>query len=79
MKVYQGYGTPAQTIQSIRIDFDFGSSGITSLQRLSRDTCFVETVNLTSDGRSLYHLDLVLDGGAGDLFKFNNGGTFVGP
>jgi hypothetical protein len=46
---------------------------------LSRDTGFVETVNLTSDGSSLYHLDLVLDGGTGDLFKFNNGGTFVGP
>jgi hypothetical protein len=71
--------TPAQTQQQIRLDFDFGGSGITSLQRLSRDTGLVETVNLVSDGGSLYHLDLLLEGGTGDLFKFNNGGTFVGP
>jgi len=71
--------TPAQTQQQIRMDFDFGVSGITNLQRLSRDTGLVETVNLTSDGGSQYHLDLTLDGGTADLFKFNNGGTFVGP
>ena len=72
-------GTPAETQQEIRLDFNFGVRGITSLQRLSRNTGMVETVNLVFDGGSLYHLDLILDGGTGDLFKFNNGGTFVGP
>ena len=73
-----GIGLPAETRQRIRIHFDFGNSGINSLQRLSRDTGLVEKVALVSDGGSRYHLDLVLDGGTGDLFKFNNGGTFVG-
>ena len=70
-------GTVAATSQEIRLDFDFGASGITNLLRLSRDTGLVETVNLVSDGGSLYHLDLTLEGGTGDLFKFNNGGAFV--
>ena len=69
--------TAAQTQQQIRIDFDFGASGITGLQRLSRDTGLPEDVSLVSDGGSTYHLDLTLDGGTGDLFKFNTGATFV--
>ena len=73
-------GSAAECAQQIHLEFDFGDSGITSLERLSRDTGLVEPVSLVSDGGSLYHLDLVLDGGVGDLFKFNNGGTFVsGP
>lgn len=71
-------GTALETRQNIRIDFNFGASGITGLQRLSRTTGQVETVTLMSDGGSLYHLDLVLDGGTGDLFKFNTGAPFVG-
>ncbi len=71
-------GSAADTEQLIRLDFDFGASGIDSLQRLSRDTGIVEQVSLISGGGSLYHLDLILEGGTGDLFKFNNGGTFVG-
>ena len=70
-------GTAAETIQDIRLDFDFAASGITSLQRLSRDTGMLEQVNLISDGGTLYHLDLSLDGGTGDLFKFDNGGKFA--
>ena len=70
-------GTPAETNQQIRLEFDFGTSGINSLERMSRNTGLVETVNLVSDGGSQYHLDLTLEGGTADLFKFNNGGTFV--
>jgi len=73
-----GSGTAAETAQTIRLDFDFLSSGIDSLLRLSRDTGVIEEVSLLSDGGSLYHLDLTLDGGTGDLFKFNNGATFLG-
>ena len=72
-------GNASETQQDIRLDFDFLGSGITGLQRLSRDTGLVENVALISDGGSLYHLDLTLDGGAGDLFKFDNGGLFVVP
>ncbi|MFA5866154.1 MAG: hypothetical protein WC975_15890, partial [Phycisphaerae bacterium] len=73
-----GTGVAYDCRQQIRLDFDFGSSGITKLLRLSRQTGAVEEVALISDGGSLYHLNLVLDGGTGDLFKFHNGGLFVG-
>ena len=71
-------GTAAETAQTINLNFDFRSSGINSLLRLSRDTGLIEVVPLVSDGGSQYHLDLTLDGGTGDLFKFNNGATFLG-
>lgn len=70
-------GTVAATSQKIRLDFDFSGASIFNLQRLSRNTGLVETVNLIHDGGSRYHLDLILEGGTGDLFKLNNGGTFV--
>jgi hypothetical protein len=73
-----GSATAAQTQQTIHLTFNFGSSGITSLQRLSRTTGQVETVSLVSDGGGVYHLDLTLDGGTGDLFKYNTGAPFVG-
>ncbi len=69
-------GTAAACSQRIRIDFDFGDSGINSLLRLL--TPEVEEVALIHDGGSLYHLDLQIGGGTGNLFKFNNGGAFVG-
>jgi hypothetical protein len=56
----------AATRQTITLNFDFGASGITSLQRVSRDTGLVENVPLTSLGGSLYRLVLTLDGGTGD-------------
>ena len=37
----------------------------------------MEEVSLTHLTGSRYYLDLALDGGTGDLFKFNNGGVFV--
>jgi hypothetical protein len=71
-------GTGAQTRQTIRLTFNFGSNGVTSLQRLSRNTGKIEIVPLTSDGSGGYYLDLTLDGGTGDLFKYNTGAPFVG-
>ena len=71
-------GTSVETAQNISLNFNFLNSGIDSLLRLSRDTGLIEEVPLVSDGGSLYHLDLTLDGGTGDLFKFNNGATFLG-
>ena len=72
-------GTAAATQQRIRLDFDFGTSGIDSLLRLSRLTGQVEDVPLIYAGGSLYSLDVILDGGTGDLFKFDDGGQFVVP
>jgi hypothetical protein len=71
-------GLVAESRQQITVNFDFKTSGINSLLRLSRDTGQVEVVPLISDGTSRYHLSLVLDGGTGDLFKFNDGSPFVG-
>ena len=73
-----GSGTAAQTQQQIRLTFDMGSSGITSIQRLSRNTGTVEIIPLTADGNGGYYVDIVLDGGTGDLFKYNTGAPFVG-
>lgn len=71
-------GTASQTLQNIRLTFDFGSSGITRLQRLSRQTGQVEVVPLVHESGSIYHLDLALGGGTGDLFKYDTGAPFVG-
>jgi len=71
-------GTAVETAQTINLNFNFLNSGIDSLLRLSRDTGLIEEVPLVSDGGSLYHLDLTIDGGTGDLFKFNNGASFLG-
>jgi MYXO-CTERM domain-containing protein len=65
------------TEQMIRIAFDFGDSGITGVLRKNRYTGLVESVPLIPDGGSQYHLDLVLGGGEGDLFKYDTGAPFV--
>jgi hypothetical protein len=70
--------TAAETRQLIRLDFDFRDSGIDSLIRLSRLTGEPERVSLVHDGGSNYHLELTLDGGVGDLFKFGTAAPFVG-
>lgn len=69
--------SPADSRQQVRIDFDFGDSGIVGLQRLSRLTGKVEEVALIHDDGSKFHLDLELDGGTGDLFKFDTGSPFA--
>lgn len=63
--------------QEVRIDFDFGETGINSLQRLNRLTGQVDVIPLVHDVGSLYHLDWTLSGGTGDLFKYNTGAPFI--
>ena len=49
------------------------------LQRLNRDTGDVELVPLDHVSGSVFRLELLLDGGTGDLFKFNTGAPFIVP
>ncbi len=69
---------PSDTRQQVQLEFDFGATGISSLQRLNKDTGQVEVIPLAPLGGSRYQLDLLLDGGEGDLFKYNTGAPFVG-
>jgi hypothetical protein len=71
-------GSAEDTTQRIRLDFDFQSSGIRHLLRLSRDTGAVEALPLMDDGGGRFHLELDLEGGTGDLLKYDNGQPFVG-
>ncbi|MCK5852139.1 hypothetical protein KAH27_03830 [bacterium] len=64
--------TPSQTRQRIRLGFNFAAIDITSLQKINRTSGKVEVVPLVHDGGNRYHLDLILGGGEGDLFKFND-------
>ena len=65
-------------IQNIRLNFDFGGDDtINSLLKLNRNTGQVLVVPLTNITGNTYYLDLILDGGEGDLFKYNNGVGFV--
>jgi len=70
----------AQTRRQIVLLFDFRDSGITGLQRLSRHSGRVERLALTHRGGSLYRYSFKLEGGTGDLFKFDTGARFItGP
>ena len=70
-----GYAT--NCVQRIQLNFDFGSSGIDSVQRLSRNTGLKENLMLPSvAGRR--QLSLELEGGTSELFKFKTGASFVG-
>lgn len=65
--------------QVIRLDFDFGTNEhINSLIRISRLTGKIEKVPLIRKTGNTYCLDLVLNGGEGELFKYNNGNSFLG-
>jgi hypothetical protein len=73
--------------QVITVDFNFGSSGINGFQRIRRSDGVVETITVggsysgltfTSLGNNGYRMVLTLDGGTGDLFKYNTGAPFVG-
>jgi hypothetical protein len=79
--------------QAITIDFNFGTSGINSIQRMKRTDSNsdgigdVETIiagssydglTFTSLGGNTYSMVLTLPGGTGDLFKYNTGAPFVG-
>ena len=56
--------------QWYRVNFDFGNTGISGLERINRDTGLVEEVPLTHLGGSQYQLDFSLPGGTGDLFRY---------
>jgi len=70
--------SPGGVMQQITLNFDFGTSGITNLLRLSRNSGKPEVVNLIHDGGSAYHITLEINGGEADLFKYNDGAPFVG-
>ena len=63
--------------QQITLNFDFGTSGVTSLQRLRRSDGHLEVVPLTQITGNQYQLVFTLDGGTGDLFKFNDRTPFI--
>src|SRR5262249_45805249 len=65
-------------IQQITLNFDFGGSGINSLERLRRSDGQVESVPLTHLTGNQYQYVFNLEGGTGDLFKYNDGTPFVG-
>jgi len=71
-------GSAADTRQMIRLDF--AANAPHQLQRLSRDTGKVEVINLQTmrEKGGFQRLDVTLDGGTVDLFKFNTGAPFVG-
>ncbi len=66
------------TEQRITFELDFADSGISGVERLDRGTGEVESMELHHLEGSRYEMDLVLDGGAADLFKFATGSCFVG-
>jgi hypothetical protein len=67
----------ADAAQSIRLDFNFDSSGIDTLMRLNRLTGEPERISLIQDSPTQYHAFISLVGGTGDLFKFGEA-DFVG-
>jgi len=73
-------GSAADCRQRITLTYDFGASGINSLQRLRRDTGQVEALFVPFvPGAGLQRsLSIDFDGGTADLFKFNDGAPFVG-
>ena len=70
-------GSAADCLQRIQLNFDFGSSGIDSVQRLSRDTGLKENIALPIVG-GRRQLSIDLEGGTADLLKFKTGASFVG-
>ncbi len=68
-----------QSRQRIIVNLHFGGTAVKSVQRLNRITGKVQNVALRSVGeRGRYLMTIELDGGAGDLFKFDTGSAFVG-
>ena len=68
-------GSAAALAERYHITFNFTGSDFNSLVRLSRDTGQVELVSLTPygpEGNKTYFLDLTLEGGTGDLFRYWN-------
>ena len=76
------YGDDSEsTTQNIHLHFDFGTdSTINSLLRLNRLTGDLQNLPLSkeSGAENKYFYDLILNGGEGDLFKYNDRVPFVG-
>lgn len=75
-------GSTADTAQTIVLTFDFKTSGISSLQRLSRNTGKIELIDSAAQGwthkrGSTYELKLTLPGETGDLFKLKAASQFI--
>ncbi|MEA2735064.1 MAG: fibronectin-binding autotransporter adhesin [Humisphaera sp.] len=70
--------TVADCQQQITTNFDTQYSGISTLQRLRRSDGQLEIVPLTRTTARQYQLQFTLEGGTGDLFKYNDGTPFVG-
>lgn len=71
-------GTPAETTQRITINFNFLTSGITSIQLLNRETGELEERVLPIVSGNVRQLVLDIPGGTSELFKFKTGAPFVG-
>ncbi len=71
-------GSAADCRQKITLTWSFGSSGITRLERLDRNTGQIDVLALTPLPGGLMSLTFTLDGGTADLFKFDTGAPFVG-
>ena len=73
-------GDAAETRQRIRLNF--GSSGVRfpydHLEKLDRQTGQVVDVPLIRQSTNVWQLDITLDGGTAELFKFPTGAPFVG-
>ena len=65
--------------QTIRIDLDFLDTGITSIQKVNRDTGVLEAVSLSPITGSQYYLEQVFEGGTGELFKINATALSIEP
>ena len=68
----------SETQQQLTLNFDMGYTTINSLQRLRRSDGQVEIVPLNHLSGSQWRLVFNLEGGTGDLFKYNDGNYFVG-
>jgi autotransporter-associated beta strand protein len=71
-------GSAADCTQIVQLTYDFGATGIRTLQRLRRDTGAVDVLPMTRLADGQYTIILTLDGGTMDLLKFNDGAPFVG-
>lgn len=61
VNLLRGSGVSATAaMQSIRLDFNFGSSGINTLMRVNRLTGEPERVTMIKDGATQYHVFISL-------------------
>ncbi|MCX7011166.1 MAG: hypothetical protein NTW86_01130 [Candidatus Sumerlaeota bacterium] len=71
-------GSAADCRQEIKLDFAFGASGISQVQRLNQEKGQVELLDLPFiPSTQRRQLVLQIDGGTAELFKFNTGAPFV--